>query len=437
MHDGTAPPKQQAEEYASAFDPTSAAVLHSRPERVFFSVGEPSGDEHTARLIRSMRARNPLLHARGFGGPEMRSAGCAIDFQLTDLAVVGLLNVLPKLRQFFRVADIAERQFASGSVDAVVLVDFPGFNWHIAKRAKKHGLPVFYYLPPQLWAWGGWRIRKMRRYVDHVLSVLPFEHEWFRQRNINTTCVGHPFFDAVAAKPLDRAAQEQIKPDQRPVVAILPGSRDHEVRENWPLMLNAIRRLNRQHPQLRFQVANYCSRHSIECRDLQNQGDADLPIHYFVDRTSEVIQQCDVAMMVSGSVSLELLARNKPAVVLYRVGRFFHAVAKRLVKIDSITLPNLMAGEPIYPEIVSSGNPRAAEDFLFDEVSRWLDQTQDNQIRRDKIARLRDRYATGGGIDQAARVIEQLIRGVKDVPDDMTSTGTEKPMPMPPQRTAA
>ena len=126
---------------------------------IFFSVGEPSGDQHAARLVSELRRTVPAVALRGFGGPAMRAAGCHIDRDLTQHAVVGLLEVLPKLRQFFRFADQAEAIFRAGNVDAVVLVDFPGFNWHIAKRAKRYGIPVYYYCPPQLWAWGGWRLR--------------------------------------------------------------------------------------------------------------------------------------------------------------------------------------------------------------------------------------------------------------------------------------
>ena len=155
-------------------------------KKIFFSVGEPSGDQHAARLIKSLATLCPDVSTRGFGGPNMRSAGCAIDLELTSHAVVGILEVLPKLREFFGFADDAEEIFSSRDVDAVVLVDFPGFNWHIAKRAKKFGIPVYYYCPPQLWAWGAWRVKKMKATVDHVFAVLPIEESFFffpRNRN--------------------------------------------------------------------------------------------------------------------------------------------------------------------------------------------------------------------------------------------------------------
>ncbi len=135
-------------------------------KNIFFSVGEPSGDQHAGRLVSALREIDSTVNVRGFGGQKMREAGCQIDADLTQHAVFGLLEVLPQLREYFRLADQADAIFDRGQVDAVVLVNFPGFNWHIAKRAKRHGIPVYYYCPPQLWAWGGWRRRKMRRLVE-------------------------------------------------------------------------------------------------------------------------------------------------------------------------------------------------------------------------------------------------------------------------------
>ncbi|MEZ6088291.1 MAG: hypothetical protein R3C05_09755 [Pirellulaceae bacterium] len=170
---------------------------------IFFSAGEPSGDQHAARLIQALRRRQPQMAFRGFGGPAMELEGCRLDYELTNLAVMGLVEVAPKLSEFYRVASQAKEIFRQETPDAVVLLDFPGFNWHIAKRAKACGIPVYYYLPPQLWAWAPWRLRKVRRYVDKVLCVLPFEYQWYRERGIDAHYVGHPFFDAVNEQKLD------------------------------------------------------------------------------------------------------------------------------------------------------------------------------------------------------------------------------------------
>jgi lipid-A-disaccharide synthase len=392
---------------------------------IFFSVGEPSGDQHAARLIRSLLNRQADSKIRGFGGAAMREAGCAVDLDLTEHAVVGILEVLPKLRQFFRFADQAEAIFACGGIDAVVLVDFPGFNWHIAKRAKKYGIPVYYFCPPQLWAWGAWRVKKMKATVDHVLAVLPIEEQFFRRHDIPTTYVGHPFFDSVAESPLDPARSATLVAAASPehTVAVLPGSRTHEVHQNWPVMLAAIRELSICNPGVRFAVAAYREKHLEYCRATTLANDRNLPIDFYRGATSEIIEHARCAMMVSGSVSLELMARETPAVVTYRVGRFLYAFGKCVVKVDSMTLPNLMpestssddsGGERVFPEIVSVGNPGEAKDFLVRTVGRMLSDASYLEQKRQQLSALRRRYAEPGASDRAAARITELLSIGKD-----------------------
>ncbi|MCC9644431.1 lipid-A-disaccharide synthase [Rhodopirellula sp. JC740] len=390
---------------------------------IFFSVGEPSGDQHAARLIRQLThpegaspASSERIICRGFGGPSMMSAGCRVDLDLTRHAVVGIVEVLPKLREFFRFADQAEDIFRSGAVDGVVLVDFPGFNWHIAKRAKKYGIPVHYYCPPQLWAWGAWRVRKMKRSVDHVVAVLPVEETFFRKHQIPVSLVGHPFFDAVEEQALDNAVMRQFyqqQTDGERIVAVLPGSRDHEVKNNFPIQLETIRRLHREMGEagrdVRFAVAAYRDKQCLWCRQQMTDADQDLPIDFYVDCTSEIIEASHCAMMVSGSVSLELLARQTPAAVIYRVGRVLHAVGKRVLKIDSVTLPNLMAGRKLFPEFISVGDPQPAVDFLTETMRAMLqDEFYYAKLQRD-LKQLRQEHAMPGASRRAADLLRQKL----------------------------
>ncbi|TWU56772.1 Glycosyl transferase [Rubripirellula tenax] len=377
-------------------------------QTIFFSVGEPSGDQHAGRLIRAIGNHYPGVRTRGFGGAEMKKAGCRIDLDLTQHAVVGLLEVLPKLRQFFAFADQAEDVFRAGDVDAVVLVDFPGFNWHIAKRAKKYGIPVYYYCPPQLWAWGGWRTRKMRKSVDHVLAVLPVEENYFSAAGIPSTYVGHPFFDAVQNATLDAPTVDQLRAKSRRgeiLVAVLPGSRNHEVHRNWPMMLESIRRLAVKHPDAKFLVAAYRDSQCLWCRDQMTPADADLPIEFFVDRTSEVIEVARCAMMVSGSVSLELMARRTPATVVYRVGRFLYTVGRLLVKTRSLTLPNLMGDRAVFPEMVSVGSEEPAIEFLTASVDAMIGDEFYFQSLLRQLDDLRAVHARAGASERAAQWI--------------------------------
>ncbi|MEN0111848.1 MAG: lipid-A-disaccharide synthase, partial [Planctomycetota bacterium] len=203
--------------------------------KVFFSVGEPSGDLHGANLIRALRERSgEPIEAVGYGGPRMADAGARLHYDLTQLAVMGLFEVLRKLPKFFRLKWRAQRYFRDHRPDAVVLIDFPGFNWHIAQVAKRHGVPVYYYGTPQVWGWASWRVKRLRRYVDHALCKLPFEEPWLRERGVNATHVGHPYFDELSTRKLDEAFVRRERDAPGDLVALLPGSRTQEVRANFP-----------------------------------------------------------------------------------------------------------------------------------------------------------------------------------------------------------
>ena len=166
-------------------------------KRIFFSVGEPSGDLHGSNLIRQLKTVDPTIECVGFGGPKMEAAGLDQHYDLTQHAVMMLSEILKKLRFFFSLVDKAEEYFEANKVDAVVLIDYPGFNWHIAKRAKKLGIPVFYYGVPQMWAWAPWRIRKARRLIDHVLCKLPFEKSGLSSEAARQRMLGTPFLTSL------------------------------------------------------------------------------------------------------------------------------------------------------------------------------------------------------------------------------------------------
>jgi lipid-A-disaccharide synthase len=378
--------------------------------KIFFSVGEPSGDLHAANLIRSLQACSERAGAvqpkfRGFGGPRMRDAGCSLDFELTNLAVVGFAEVLPKLREFFRVADIASDVFERDRPDAVILVDFPGFNWHIAKRAKKFGIPVFYYLPPQLWAWGSWRLRKMRATVDHVLCNLPFEPAWYAKRKVEVEYVGHPFFDEIVERRLDQKFMDQWRAWDGLQVVVLPGSRTREVNSIWPMQLEAIRELSKRHPKTRFLVACYQDRHCLACKRLMTEADKSLNVEFFFGRTSELIELADCSLMKSGSVSLEMMARHKPAVVVYHVSRSFYAIGRCLVSLKSMSLPNMMAGKTVMPEFLAVGSATKATGQAIAAMDELLSSSEARDSQRAELRALSEAYAAPGASERAARLI--------------------------------
>src|SRR5262245_20098294 len=167
--------------------------------RIFVSAGEPSGDLHGANFARALRSARPGVEVCGLGGDRMAAAGCDLVYPLTQLAVTGVFRALGSLHRFQAVLDLADRDFRRRRPDAVVLIDFPGFHWHLARRAKARGIPVVYFVPPQLWGWAGWRHRKLRLLTDQGLSTLPFELPWYRRRHVPVRYVGHPYFDELPA----------------------------------------------------------------------------------------------------------------------------------------------------------------------------------------------------------------------------------------------
>lgn len=376
---------------------------------LYFSVGEPSGDLHASNLIAHLRRLDPGLKFRGLGGARMAATGCQIDYDLTQLAVVGIVEVLPKLREFFRVARLAEEAWRRERPDAVVLVDFPGFNWHIAKRAHRAGIPVIYYLPPQLWAWGAWRLKKMRRTVDRVLCNLPFEPDWYAARNMQVEYVGHPFFDEVHARELDQRFLETWRDHPGLQVAVLPGSRSREVEKIWPMQLAVLRELGRRYPSTRFLVAAHRAAQCRACERMLSEADRSLNIEFFVGKTSEIIALCDCALMKSGSVSLEMMARGKPAVVAYHASRTFYAIGRCLTRLNSMTLPNMIAGETVMPEFLAVGTTAKAEGQILAAMDRLLGDADARAAQSQKLRQLAARFAQPGASQRAAAAILQTL----------------------------
>lgn len=375
----------------------------------FFSAGEPSGDLHAANLIHNLADKIPGVQFRGFGGQMMADRGCKIDFDLTQLAVVGFVEVVPKLKEFFRVADIASDIFKTQRPSAVIVVDFPGFNWHIAKRAKEEGIPVFYYLPPQLWAWGAWRVKKVKKYVDHVFCNLPFEADWYAEREVSSEYVGHPFFDLVADRKLDQEFLNEQSQWDGTQVAVLPGSRSKEVKNIWPIQLATIRELASRHTKTRFQVACLRADHESYCRSLLTEADSKTHIEFHAGKASEIIELADCALMKSGSASLEMMARGTPTVVVYHVSRLLYGIVRRLTDLTSMTLPNLLAEKVVMPEFLAVGSPGKAIDQCIASMDRLLSDPLERKKQSAELAILCKQFAQPGASERTAcRLVERL-----------------------------
>ena len=387
--------------------------------RIFFSVGEPSGDLHGSNLIGRLKSQDPSLEFVGYGGPKMEAAGCKIHFDLTSLAVMFFGEALKNIRLFLRLVGDANEYFENNDVDAVVLIDYPGFNWWIARKAKKHNIPVFYYGTPQVWAWAPWRVRKIRKFVDHVLCKLPFEVEWFAERKCHATYVGHPYFDQIAHQTYDEEFLATLNDSNQQVLTLLPGSRNQEVKSVLPTLLKAASQIQSQVPDCRVVIASYNELQSEFARTLIAEQNVDFEV--FVNRTPELMKAADACIACSGSVSLELLHHRKPTVIVYKLKRWVMVAQSIMLRVKYITLVNLIASndikkrtwaptnpdakrtEPmVMPEYMSVGDP---SEKVVPWIVRWLTDEECYSHKVNEMDALALKYAKPGATERAADYI--------------------------------
>ncbi len=375
------------------------------PMHLFISAGEPSGDLHGANLIRALREQHPGIRITGFGGDKMEAAGAELLFKLTSLAVMWFGKVLASIRTFIGLAKQAERHLQTDRPDLVVLIDYPGFNFALAKRAHALGIPVYFFVPPQLWGWAGWRVRKVRKWFTGVLTALPFEEEWYRERGVATHYVGHPYYDELAVQKLDAGFLSEERLHGAPIVAILPGSRNQEVARNFADMLAAARRIRAARPDVRFLVASFNEHQAEAARAMAKE--AGVPMAFHVGRTPEIIELAECCLSVSGSVSLEMMYRLKPAAILYRVGTVHWLAGRYVLKMARyITLVNLLGGKEIYPEYPTCRD-RSVE--LAGHVLKWLNDPAARAECVRELRAVRDAVGRTGACNRAAAFLLESL----------------------------
>lgn len=369
--------------------------------RIFVSAGEPSGDLHGSNFVHALRQLRPDVECVGFGGDRMTAAGCDLLYPLCDLAVMGFVRVFTHALSFVRLLAQADRYLRRERPAAVVLIDYPGFHWWLARRAKFHGIPVFYFVPPQLWGWAGWRVKKMRRSVDHVLCTLPFEQAWYAARGVTAHYVGHPYFDELPRQQLDRAflAEQQAKPG--PVLGLLPGSRTQEVERNLSTLVRAAQHVHAVRPDARFLVACFKDAHRRQVEAYLSRH----PVPHVepcLGRTPEIIHLAHACAAVSGSVGLELLYHGKPSAVVYRINRVQRKLCDFLQKTRYISLVNLLADQELFPEFLSV---QCEAEAVGGHLLRWLNDGQAYAAACRELAALRRRVAEPGACERAARFV--------------------------------
>ena len=384
----------------------------SSPRRVFLSVAEVSGDQNAAAFIRSLRELDPSIIVEGLGGPCIRQAGALIHHETVGKAAM-LLHGVMRAAEVWRLLRWTRRHFHDHQPDLHVCIDSSGMNFHFAKVARQAGVPVLYYVAPQLWASCPRRIKKLRRWVDRVASIVPFEQEYFRARGVDATFVGHPLFDRLPPhRPsLARPPAAQELPHRPPVLGLLPGSRQSEVRANFPHMLNVARAIQAQFPQAKFLVPTTPSTHSTA---LQIASAANLPhLQIECDAIDAMAPACDLCIAKSGTTTLHLAAYAIPMIVVYRLSPLlWHLAGRFIVKTKSIALVNLLAGPRIEDRIVPEFVPWWGSDLPVARLA--LDLLQHPELldaqRRDLLRIIQPLDRPGASRNAAAIALQMMPR---------------------------
>jgi lipid-A-disaccharide synthase len=375
--------------------------------RLLISCGEASGDLYGAELVRHLRERVADLEVLGLGGDRLQAQGALLFAHVRDLAVVGLLEVVSHLRVlhrvFRRVLDDADRH----PPDAAVLVDYPDFNLRLAKALARRGVPVIYYVSPQVWAWRRRRLRAIRDSVRRMLVIFPFEEPLYRDAGVPVTFVGHPLV-SLAQPSADRDAfvSELGLDPRRPLIALLPGSRPKEVAHNLPPIAAAVRTLTARRPDLQFVAAVAPSLDSGTIRD----GLGGLPVVVARDRTHAALSSASAAIVASGTATVEAALLGAPMVVVYRLSPWTYHLGRRFVRVPYYSMVNLIAGRRLVPELIQS---HFTAEGVVAELLPLIDDTPQRRAMREGLAQVRQKLGSAGASARAAEIVATFLNSKK------------------------
>jgi lipid-A-disaccharide synthase len=323
--------------------------MSDQPDTIFLSAGEASGDAHCANLIRSLKARYPHLRFVGIGGDRMTEAGCELLANTVGTAAM-LYNAFKQVGYYRRLLKDVKEYFSGHKISKVVVCDSPAFNFHVAKLAKRFDIPTFFYVAPQLWAWAPWRIYKLRRCCDTLACILPFEEQWFRSRGINCRFVGNPLFDEMNLN-VDSMRRDyaNFSADKARIV-LLPGSRDAEIEHLWQPMQAIAKHLRGSFTNISVHAVGSDIEKLAKLRETRIDGlECDFS-------TGDLFEQCrnaDLALVASGSATLQVAAAGCPMVVMYQSNRIlWHIAGRWLIRIKHLSLVNILAGRELVPEFM-------------------------------------------------------------------------------------
>lgn len=373
--------------------------------RILIVTGEASGDLHGANLAKAIWAKDPQVSLAGIGGTAMEAAGVRLVCKMGQFDVMGMVGPLALvaiLRRFFFMRWL----FRSEPWDAVIFVDNPGLNLRYAYFAKAAGLRVLYYVAPQIWAWGSWRMYWIKKRVDHLLVILPFEKPLYDTAGMRCTFVGHPILDAVE-RSYDRAALRTkfgFSPDER-VIALLPGSRAHEVQVLLPILIKAAEKLVARETKTKFILAQASTIQDNLLQPLLRQSS--VPVTLVKEQASEVMAVSDLLLVASGTATLQAAVVGTPMVLFYRTTAWEFWIASFFIRVKWIGLVNLVAGRSVVPELLQD---EATGQRLYEEALRILEDPSAYAEMKRGLAQVRDALGAPGASTRAAEKVLAICR---------------------------
>lgn len=378
--------------------------MKQKPYKIGIVAGEASGDQLGAGLIQSLKVIYPKATFVGLGGPKMLAQGFDTLFPMDRLSVMGLIEPLKRLPELFKIRKSLYKHFTKNNFDLVVGIDSPDFNLGLERRLHDFGIKTAHYVSPSVWAWRQGRVKKIARAVDLMLTLLPFEEAFYQNYQIPVVCVGHPLAEQLPLQVDTALAKQQRGLSDKPVLTIMPGSRASEVEKLGSLFFDVAQQCVDQIPNLQLLIpaANSDRKRQLEAI-LKNY--ASLPYQLLDGDSLQAMSAADVVLLSSGTSALEAMLLKKPMVVSYRLGRLTFAIISRMFKVPYVSLPNLLADEPLVPELLED---QATVENLTASVLTYFRQPE-------KVAALQQRFTElhqslqYGGSNTAAQALAKLI----------------------------
>ncbi|MFT3744578.1 MAG: lipid-A-disaccharide synthase [Pyrinomonadaceae bacterium] len=378
--------------------------------KIMIVAGEASGDSHAARLVSALRTAEPSTEYEFFGsaGPKMREAGVDPVIQSDDLSVVGVAEIARVLPMFLRALKELKAAAIERKPDVAILVDFPDFNLKLAKWLKKRGFIVVYYISPQLWAWRKYRVSAIRKYVDLLLTILPFEKDWYASHGVDhVEYVGNPLANEVSSSvSLKEVCAPYDLDPAKPIVALLPGSRHKEIVRILPVMLASAAEMSKRQPELQFVIAVASGRNRVDVKNAI-EASSELPssLNVIENETYNVLAHSQVAAVTSGTATLETGILGTPMVIVYATSGLNYALLRPLISVEHYGLINLIAGKKVAKELIQQDfTPTVVAEELF----RLLDPEVNAKVRSE-LRQAREKLGSGGASKRAAEAILKLI----------------------------